>query len=476
MVVAVAYVLVLMALIARVILRPGRDPVSRLAWIVVILLVPAAGIGGYLLLGETSIGRRRVARLRSAVEALPDPLAGLGPQAEALRPELPPRFQELFRVGRSISRYRVVGGNTARLLPDENQAIDALVGDIDAARDHVHLLFYIWLDDRNGARVAEAVGRAARRGVACRVLVDDVGSRAFIRSAHWRAMREAGARVVASLPVGIAVLRPLHGRIDLRDHRKLAVIDNRITYGGSQNCADPEFRIKARYAPWVDIMLRFEGPLARENQHLFAGDWALWTGEDIGHLLNEPMDKAAGGFAAQVIATGPSSRPFALSEMFQSLIFAARRELIITTPYYVPDSSIQSALRAAGNRGVRTMLVLPARNDSWAVAAASRSHYASLLGAGVAIHEFQGGLLHAKTLTVDGEVALVGSANIDRRSLDLNYENNILLHSPELVAEIRERQLNYAARGQEVHAAEVLQWPILRRLWQNSAAVLSPLL
>jgi cardiolipin synthase len=165
-----------------------------------------------------------------------------------------------------------------------------------------------------------------------------------------------------------------------------------------------------------------------------------------------------------------------MPELFQSLIYAAERELVITTPYYVPDDPLQAALCAAANRGVATTLVLPARNDNWAVGATSRSCYAELLAAGVAIHEFQGGLLHAKTLTLDGEVALVGSANMDRRSFDLNYENTILLADAATTAAIRARQDDFLARSRRVTAGEVAAWPWTRRLWNNAVAVLGPVL
>ena len=456
------------AVIIRVLLRPHRNPASRLSWVVVVLAVPVAGMIGYLLLGETNIGRRRAERMQRIRDELPDP-----PAAPV---ELAPRHAPLFRVGQSIGGYAPMGGNTAVLMADSNAAIDALVADIDAATDHVHLLFYIWLPDGNGTKVAQALMRAAGRGVACRALVDDIGSKLLVRSALWTAMGVAGVRLARALPVGNPLLRALYGRVDLRNHRKIAVIDDAVTYCGSQNCADPEFRVKPRFAPWVDVLLRFEGPVARQNQHLFASDWMAWSTEDLTALLARPMPPPGAGFAAQVVASGPTTRHSAMPELFQSLIYAAERELVITTPYYVPDDPLQAALCAAANRGVATTLVLPPRNDNWAVGTTSRSCYAELLAAGVAIHEFEGGLLHAKTLTLDNEVALVGSANMDRRSFDLNYENTILLADAAATAAIRARQDDFLARSRRVTAEEVAAWPWTRRLWNNAVAVLGPVL
>jgi len=282
--------------------------------------------------------------------------------------------------------------------------------------------------------------------------------------------------VAVALPIGNPLLRPLHGRIDLRNHRKIVVIDDRITYCGSQNCADPEFRVKPKYAPWVDALMRFEGPIARQNQHIFVGDWMSYVDEDIRGLLEPPIKAPGTGFTAQVIATGPTIRNSAMPETFATLMHAARRELTITTPYYVPNESMQAALCGAAQRGVDTKIVFPARNDSWEVAAACRSYYRNLLEADVKIYEFAGGLLHTKSITLDGDVTLIGSANMDRRSFDLNFENNILLYDEALTATMRARQDDYLATSNEVKMADVEAWSIGQRLWNNTVGMMGPLL
>lgn len=460
--------LVTLAVMARIMLRPNRTPASRVAWLVVVGALPILGIVGYILLGEVRIGRGRLARLREALARIPKYMGG----SDEIVPE---RYRNLFRLGHSVSGFRPAGGNQGRLMEDSNATIDAIVADIDAAKDHVHLLFYIWLTDNNGCKVIEALKRAAARGVTCRAMVDDIGSRALVRSQHWQAMREAGIRLASGLTVGNPLLRMMISRIDLRNHRKIVVIDGTITYCGSQNCADPEFRVKPRYAPWVDVMVRFEGPIAYQNQLLFAGDWMAGVREDLGHLLAPPSESEALSMPAQVIGTGPTVRYSAMQEVFQSLLFAARREIVITTPYYVPDDSLQAALCATAYRGVDTTIIFPARNDSRIVGAASRSYYADLLTAGVNIREYVGGLLHAKSLTVDGEILLIGSANMDRRSLDLNYENNILVYDRELTQAMRARQDVYIGQSREITLAEVENWSLPRKLLNNTMALLGPL-
>ncbi|KAA0893040.1 cardiolipin synthase [Pusillimonas sp. ANT_WB101] len=466
----IVHLFIIAALSVRVLLRPHRDPASRVAWILFIMAVPYLGALVYLMLGEvrptgTWIQQRR-----------PDSAQFLSANAAARDATIPEHAWPGFAIGASISGFAPVGGNKGHLLDDSNATIDALVADIDAATQHVHLLFYIWLADTNGRKVVDAIVRAAKRGVTCRVIVDDLGSRDFIRSEHWSAMSRAGVQLARAQLIGNILVRILKGRVDVRNHRKIVVIDNHITYCGSQNCADPEFAVKAKYAPWVDAVIRFEGPIARQNQQLFLTDWLISTHEDFRELAHQPMPQPEPGFVAQVIGTGPENHYSATPELFATLMFSARRELVITTPYYVPDDAMQAALCASARRGIPTTIVLPARNDSWFVGAASRSYYAELLGAGVCIHEYVGGLLHAKTLTIDGEMTLIGSANMDRRSFDLNFENNILFHDPQLTQTMRRRQETYIAQSKPVSKTDVAAWGLRLRLRNNIMAIFSPVL
>jgi len=465
---AAVYLALQVFFIARALLRPYRQPVSRLAWVMVMLIAPVVGMAAYVLVGETNIGRTRSERKRRVIEELPRP-----PLHEGNPPE---RYVPLFRAGMSINGYPSSGGNRAELLADSDATIARMVEDIDAATANVHVLFYIWLADNNGLRVVEALKRAAARGVTCRVMADDFGSRAMIRSEHWKAMADAGVMLARALPVSNPPISALWGRIDMRNHRKIVVIDNAITYCGSQNCADAAFAVKPKFAPWVDIMTRWEGPVVRQNQHLFATDWMGHGCDDISALIDAPLPPAHGPVVAQVIGTGAMVRPSAMPEIFDSVINAARNELIVTTPYYVPDETIQAALCACAYRGVETTFIVPQRNDSWIVSAASHSYYEELLDAGVRIYEYVGGLLHSKTMTVDGDISLIGSANIDRRSFELNFENNILLYDPALTAEIRARQQVYLAASVPITAPDVARWPRRRRLWNNTIAMLGPVL
>jgi len=475
-VVTVGVVLLHVAFMGRAILRPHRDPESRVAWVVVITVIPIIGILAYILFGETNIGRKRATRAADALATMPPAIPAQSLHENWMQPYVPDRCEPLFRQGETINGFAPVGGNSARLMADSNSAIDAIVADMDAAVDHIHLIFYIWLEDNNGRKVVDALKRATARGVSCRAMADGLGSRAMIRSKCWKEMQDAGVKVAEALRIGHLLMGILRGRIDLRNHRKIVVIDNRITYCGSQNCADPEFRVKPKFAPWVDALMRFEGPIARQNQHVFIGDWMSSVDEDIRGILEQPMQEYGPGLTAQVIATGPTIRDSAMPETFEALMHAARRMLTITTPYFVPKESMQAALCAAAHRGVHTTLILPARNDSWQVAATSRSYYEELLEAGVRLYEYSGGLLHTKSVTVDEDITLIGSANMDRRSFDLNYENNILFFDKDLTGEMQQRQRDYLAASREVRAADVAAWSLGQRLWNNAMGMMSPLL
>lgn len=468
--------------VARAITRPNRQPSARIAWVAVIMLLPLLGVVAYLMLGETSIGKRRMRRLKAAEERTARPEV---PLTEAI----PVEAISEFGFCQSINGLAPLTGNRITLIGcpeapvnqpklDSDSAIADLVGTIELATEHVHICFYIWLDDENGGKVVDAVVAAAQRGVRCRVMVDALGSRVFIKGKRWQQMHNAGVSLVAALTDIPRLGHLAVGRLDLRNHRKLVIIDNRIAYCGSQNCADPEFRIKADYAPWVDIFLRCEGPVARQAQYLFLCNWIAETGEPLEELAAaRPLpERFEPGTIAQMYGTGPSTPGNAMSNSFTGAIYSATNELFITTPYFVPDESVLRALCAAPRRGVKTTMIFPERNDSLLVKYASRSCYPALLSSGVSIFEYPLGLLHTKSITIDGKMALVGSANMDRRSMQLNFENNLLIADTCVTAAIRSRQEGYLSVSNHVTEKSVKDWPFLQRLIQNTVSMMAPIL
>ena len=415
-----------LAFTVRILARDDLSPPARLVWFIVINIAPYLGVIAYFLFGEVDIGHRAAKRYTATKRRIMSENAhqmDFPPQTVA---SIDPRYQTAFQYAASINGFHATGGNTAKLMATPHQTVSAIVEDIDKAEDHVHVLYYIWLDDDSGTTLAEALIRASLRGVTCRAMADGLGSRHLIGSQLWMRMAEAGVQLAVALPLENPIRTILTSRLDLRNHRKITIIDGRVTYCGSRNSADPEFRIKPNFAPWVDIMLRFEGPIVYQKQILFLTDWIEATGDNLFSLPIIPPAKD-GGFVAIAIGDGPTERRGATPQLFSNLIACAHHEITISTPYFVPDATLIEALCSAAYRGVDVTLIFPAKNDSWIVAAASRSYYRRLLEAGCMICEFEGGLLHAKTFTMDANIALVGSSNLDLRSFDLNYENNILL-------------------------------------------------
>ena len=472
---SVSFFLLDLVVVVRALTRDHRTPASRLAWVTVIFTLPGLGIVAYFLFGDPSANARMDRRLTALRKELPRVPLGGTPD-----PELPPLYTQSFARAASLNGFVPVAGNRAELTADSNEAIDWLVADIEAAKDHAHLLFYIWLPDHNGTRVAEAMIAAAARGVNARVIVDGLGSRTLLSHPLWRKMQKAGVECVVAFDISYPLFAALYQRLDIRNHRKIVVIDHNTTYVGSQNCADPEFLIKAKYAPWVDTMLRIEGPVAWQAQRLFVGDWMAHGGPDISEMLDReaPVPEAPGkdSFTAVMAGTGAVQTYEGVPDMIQMLLASAQHEVVITTPYYVPSDALHGQICSAAKRGVRVRVNLPARNDSWIVGMAAQSYFSSFLKAGVELYQFHGGLLHAKLLTVDGQVGLVGSANLDRRSFDLNFENSMMLQGLDVVGEIRAQQERFLQSSEQVMRDDVVAWTRLRRLVINGMGTLAPLL
>ncbi len=467
-----AHILAAVAVSLRVLTRPQMEPPVRLAWILVVEALPLIGIAGYLLFGEIRMnGRDRQRR-----EDIRERLTGLwtpSPQAVEAPPD---SARAVLDMNRAAGGFEPVSGNDIHLLPEDDSAIDAVVEAIDAAADHVHMLFYIWLDDVSGRKVAAAACRAARRGVAVRVMVDGLGSRALTRSATWEEMRTAGVDCRRADPVRLSLVRAMLSRVDLRNHRKIVVIDHTLGFTGSRNCADMAFAVKPRFAPWVDILARIRGPVVRQMQAVFLQDWMTATGADLGAMLTHVLPPGGPDQIAQVLPTGPDRHVAGLSDAMMTLILSARRSITISNPYYVPDQAVDAALRAAALRGVEVTMILPRRNDSLFVGATSEGFFGGLAEAGVRLWQFVPGLLHAKIMTVDGELAMIGSANLDRRSFELNYEMNLTVVDPVLTAELDARQASYLARAVPLTAEEIAAWPMWRRVRNNALALATPLL
>lgn len=468
-----------LAMVLVVLVRKASRPSVATGWLVLVLAQPVIGTILYFSVGEIRFGRRRIRRHREILAKIDTPAVHRHSDPTAYAPRLAESARELALLSDAVSHGVVCGGNRVDLFSRTEDTIDAMIAAIDAAERHCHGLFYIWLDDATGRRMAEAFSRAAARGVACRVLVDTVGSKGFLRSATCRALRKAGVKVVAALPVNL--VRMVLSRVDLRNHRKILVVDGLVGFTGSQNIADASFAPKAKYAPWVDCMIRLDGPAVRELQMIFVVDWVLDAPKggsdlDVEAVLAIEPRAHADGVPAQVLATGPNYQADAVTQIVQALVHVGRRELVLTTPYFLPDQATLTNLTVAARRGVGVKLVVPARNDNRLVGLASRSLFGPLLEAGVDVEEFHGGLLHAKTITVDGSIGVVMSANLDLRSYELNFECGVLVYDEAFTKRLRALQESYRERSTPAPADRWRDRSLKLKLAQGAASVLSPLL
>lgn len=468
-----------LALAVHIIMR-RRAVTASLAWLAVLVFVPLIGLVLYLLIGETRLGRRRLREFDRLSRLLATETVALWRKEHAATDEFDQAWGHIARFGTAVTSLPPLRGNRLSLLNDSEQMLRSLAEDIDRATRHVHILTYIWMVGGVPQTIVDALIRASRRGVQCRVLVDAVGSKAFLRSGACANLRVAGVGVVASLPVN--PLRMIFARIDLRNHRKIAVIDGSIAYTGSQNLTDSTFRSNAlrQTGPWIDATLRIEGPAAQALAIVFLRDWLLDSNEvieDLGPFLPEfPVREDHPGSIIQIMPSGPGSSPQAIHQALLTTIYAAREELLMTTPYFVPDDATRTALQAAAMRGVAVTLVMPRLSDSPLVAAASRSHYLDLLESGVKIMHYHGGLLHAKTVSVDRHIALIGSANFDARSFWLNFEITAFIFDNDFASMVRFMQTDYLNKSTEVSLSHWRSRPVWNVFVDNTAQLFGPLL
>ncbi len=474
---AIVDLLIRVGLSVRVIMR--RRPVGvSLAWLAVILVFPFGGAVIYLTFGELRLGRRRARRAASIHELYQRWIADLDQRSRVDWSALGAECEPLAALIRSVVGIPALPQNSLELLCDAESVFRSLVTDIDAARRTCHMEFYIWNVGGMADEVAEALLRATGRGVFCRVLVDAMGSRAFLRSDLARRLRDGGVQLWAALPGGL--LRGLFVRFDLRLHRKIVVIDGELAYTGSLNLVDPRFfKQDAGVGEWVDAMVRVRGPAVEALAVTFLEDWELETEEGVERLA-ETADirpvPAAGMSAVQVVPSGPMVQNDAIQQVLLMAIYAARRELVLTTPYFVPDEAMLMALTSAARRGVEVTLVVPAKVDSMLVRLAGGAHQGDLAAAGVRVVLFESGLLHTKSITVDGEFSLFGSLNLDPRSLFLNFEITLAVYDSGFTAELRRLQQSYIDRSEPMDLDAWQARSGVVHFTENAARLVGPLL
>jgi len=454
-----------------------RRPVGvAFAWIFIVMTFPLLGIGLYILIGERPVGRslmRKIERMSKDYVLLTEKM-----RQRFLddRQHLPLEGRALSLLAESQNGSPAIAGNQIELYTNSLEILQKFIDAINGAKKSLHLEFYIWALGGDADRVGEALIAAAQRGVACRVLLDSLGSKDWLKSKWPKRFRNAGIAVTEALPIQIG--RFQFRRADIRLHRKIFVIDGVVAWTGSMNMVDPRtFKQDSGVGEWVDALVRIEGPVVSQFDLTFLFDWSVATAGI--RKFNEPnldIPAPAGEALAQEFASGPVYRDDILYQVLLSAIMDAREELTITTPYFGPDDGLIQALMAAANRGVKVTLIVPKLNDSTLVAWSSRSMYGDLLNAGVNIAEFHGGLLHTKSMLIDKRIAIFGSVNFDQRSLRLNFEISLIVYNEVFCKKLEKLVEVYLGQSDFVNPEAWSKKPRWRTLLENAAHLASPLL
>lgn len=455
---------------------------TTLAWLIIIAALPIGGVALYFLFGDHRLGRKRLKlgeRIRRYYQSAYEITAS---DISDTTMNVAPFFEDLSKVVSHETGFYPSMGNQIRLFDEAGHIFSALVDDIDQAKVSCSVEFYIIEAKGRVETVLEALERAARRGVECRLLADDIGSRGFLKS-PWRLRLEiAGVEVVRSLEVG--VIKSFSKRSDLRNHRKLVIIDRSVGYIGSSNLVDPvEFKQHAQVGQWVDIMARVEGHIVSSLSVVFNTDFIFdKVGGDYTKATLEqfPAEKSSEEFSRdailQLIPSGPEMRTSLIYEVVVAALFGARKSITIVTPYFVPDDAIVLALTNAAKRGIEVVLVLPKRIDSIMARHASEAVYAELLDAGVRIRRYQSGMLHTKAILIDDNVAFIGTVNMDMRSFYLNLEVTLAIYDKAFSTRLRETVDHYIARSESLDQERWNERSRFKRFKENVLRLAAPLL
>ena len=471
----------------RVIMRKRPHGVT-FAWLIIILLIPFLGAIAYLFVGENRISDKRIARSRQSQDYYQYWLNTLKNRSPVNWDDMVDTCLPLHNQAEQLIGIPALAGNQLELIETPDDILDAIVDDIKQARSSCHLQFYIWQEGGKVTEIENALCEAAARGVTCRILVDSIGSQDFLKSERKKALLEVGIKIREALPAGL--IRALFARIDIRNHRKIVVIDGEIAYTGSQNMVDPRyFKQDSGVGQWIDVMVRVTGPVVESLAGTFTSDWYLDSdeqfiqsleGEDTFESIRQTFDvhilEKAGETPVQLVPSGPGLVPEAIHSLLLTTIYSARDELVLTTPYFVPDEPLLTALKSAAQRGVNVTLIVPQKNDSKLVHHASRAHYYELVKSGVRVMLFNGGLLHSKTITVDREFSLFGSVNLDMRSFWLNFEATLFIYDRDFANRVRTIQAHYEDQAGDAEISEIESRAVINRFKENIALLIGPLL
>ena len=470
---------VLVVLAVAIYVSANRKPSSAIAWVMAVIFIPVIGLLFFLLVGAGRLPKSRRDKQRIVSERIMARTEG-GLDKLSNRAAWPEWLSSMVQLNRNLGALPMIGGNTAELIDDYDGSIAAMAADIDRAERFVHVEFFILVHDETTAPFFDALRRACARGVTVRVLSDHIAQFSYPnRKETINFLAEMGAQYRPMLPIQ-PFKRQLR-RPDLRNHRKLVVVDDRVGYAGSQNMIKEHYHKKAgirRGLHWVELMARFSGPVVRELDAVFITDWYSETDE----LLDpdyQPIELSAapGTWDAQVVPSGPSFENDNNLKLIAAVIQNARHRVSVTSPYFVPDETIQMAMVTAGSRGVDVELFVSEIGDQFMVFHAQRSYYEQLLRAGVKIYLYAPpAVLHAKHLTIDDDVTIIGSCNLDIRALSLHMELMVMVHSSEFVDAMRAVEDDYRAKSRLLRLEDWQRRPFRDKAFDNLARLTSALM
>lgn len=470
---AILLVDLVIRIIAVVYIPQNRRPQTALAWLLAIFFLPVIGTILFLLLGSRYLPRQRREKQAEINRFILDLTAGIDrTRAEVERPEW---LEPIATLNRTLGAMPLVEGNSATLLPDYDESIQAMTDAVNAATEFVHSEFYIMILDDTTAPYFDALEAAAKRGVTVRVLLDHVATWRYPRYRKTVRRLDAMEGVEWHLMLPFQPFKGELRRPDLRNHRKLLVIDGDVAFTGSQNIIDSSYLKRGnlkRGLHWKDLMVRFHGPVVAGINALFLSDWYAESDEQL--LPSEVPPVTAVNTAhpvnAQVVPSGPAFDGENNLRLFNSLLYAARERIIICSPYFVPDESMLYAITTAAQKGLDVQLFVSEVGDQPVVYHAQRSYYEQLLRAGVRIWLYRSPtVLHPKHFTIDDEVAVIGSSNMDMRSFSLNLEISVMVHGESFVAQLRELEADYRAHSRELGLEEWLARPLRSQVLDNVA-------
>ena len=467
-------------IIAVGVVPENRRPSSSSAWLLLILFVPIVGIPAFLMLGSPYINQRRARIQAEANELLhegADDLPDVPPSLDAA-----PEFVSVAQLGRALTALPMVTGDSHGVISDYEASIERMAELVDEAHEYVHVEIYIMAWDKTTDVFFRALERASARGVEVRVLFDHIGSRKY-PGFHRLGKRLNAAGIEWHLMLPFIPWRGKARRIDLRNHRKLLVIDGKQAMMGSQNMIDSSYLNRKNSQigrNWHDIMVELSGPIVAAIEAAFSTDWYSESGQALGIRPyerdgNEPEVGGATS-AMQLIPSGPGFTTSPNLKVFTSMMYLAQKRLAIVSPYFVPDESLLAAVETAARRGVDVELYVSEQADQYMVDRAQSSYYRSLLEAGVRIFLYpKPAVLHTKCFIVDDIYAVMGSSNMDMRSFGLNYEISLLTTGGDLVDDIVDVVAGYQDVSRELTLEEWEKRPWPRRYMESVMRLTSSL-